>query len=118
MRPYYLAIEPDLRYFKRLCVGSQPRHKVMMDFTTQFINHYSEMNKPSFVFSFHGELSHDSINLIGVADNDLQAWLADLNTSGALNKTILILMSDHGNRFADIRNTLQGKQEERLPFFR
>lgn len=26
-------------------------------------------------------------------------------------------MSDHGHRFADIRNTIQGKQEERLPFF-
>jgi hypothetical protein len=26
-------------------------------------------------------------------------------------------MSDHGNRFAEVRNTLQGKQEERLPFF-
>lgn len=26
-------------------------------------------------------------------------------------------MSDHGHRFADIRNTMQGKQEERLPFF-
>jgi hypothetical protein len=26
-------------------------------------------------------------------------------------------MSDHGNRFAEVRNTLQGKIEERLPFF-
>ncbi|XP_063979115.1 uncharacterized protein LOC135163538 [Diachasmimorpha longicaudata] len=26
-------------------------------------------------------------------------------------------MSDHGHRFAEIRNTLAGKQEERLPFF-
>lgn len=26
-------------------------------------------------------------------------------------------MADHGHRFADIRNTIQGKLEERLPFF-
>lgn len=26
-------------------------------------------------------------------------------------------MADHGHRFAEIRNTVQGKQEERLPFF-
>lgn len=27
------------------------------------------------------------------------------------------MMSDHGNRFSEVRNTLQGKLEERLPFF-
>jgi len=27
------------------------------------------------------------------------------------------MMADHGNRFAEVRATLQGKQEERLPFF-
>lgn len=53
---------------------------------------------PRFVFSFHGELSHDSINLIGVADMDIKDWLSDLHTNGILNSTILILMSDHGNR--------------------
>jgi membrane-anchored protein YejM (alkaline phosphatase superfamily) len=118
MRPYYLALDPDLGYHKRLCFGSQPRHKLMMDYTTQFVNHYAEMNKPSFIFSFHGELSHDSINLIGLADNDLRSWLEELSSIGVLNRTIFVLMSDHGNRFAEIRNTLQGKQEERLPFFR
>lgn len=69
------------------------------------------------MFSFHAELSHDSINLIGVADDDVYHWLKSLKASGVLNNTILIFMSDHGNRFAEIRNTLQGKIEERLPFF-
>lgn len=97
--------------------------------------------KPLFAFSFHGELSHDSINLIGNADDDLTEWLQNLQRNGLLDNTILILMSDHGNRyashfrnkicrfaknisiptlilrFAEVRNTLQGKLEERLPFF-
>lgn len=124
--------------------------------------------RPQFAFSFHGELSHDSINLVGVADDDLKEWLGSLKTSGLLNRTILILMADHGNRwvskvflpnlksqfensiwkidilsqfffawvkffawlkclnffftfsvysFAEVRNSLQGKLEERLPFF-
>lgn len=97
----------------------------------QFFSVYRE--KPKFIFGFHGELSHDSYNLVGVADNDLLQFLKDLNESGALHDTLLILMADHGhryfcnsvlndfsnkkNRFADIRNTVQGKQEERLPFF-
>lgn len=54
--------------------------------------------RPQFVFSFHGELSHDSINLIGVADDDIQEWLERLQNGGLLNRTILVLMADHGNR--------------------
>lgn len=62
----------------------------------QFMEAYQ--HKPHFVFSFHGELSHDSINLVGIADHDITVWMQDLKTSGALNNTILIMMSDHGNR--------------------
>lgn len=54
--------------------------------------------KPQFAFSFHGELSHDSINLVGVADDDFKEWLESLKTNGLLNRTILVLMADHGNR--------------------
>ncbi|XP_058825046.1 uncharacterized protein LOC131685374 [Topomyia yanbarensis] len=115
MRTYYLSIENQLSYYKRLCVGAQPRHKVMLDYTKEFMLSYP--TNPRFVFSFHGELSHDSINLIGVADTDITNWLVELKQSGVLNNTVMIMMSDHGNRFAGVRNTLQGKQEERLPFF-
>lgn len=89
----------------------------MFDYSSGLIEHYNESNINVFQFSFHAELSHDSINLIGVVDDDLQAWLKHLKTSHILDNTIFILMSDHGNRFAEIRNTLQGKLEERLPFF-
>jgi len=114
LRTYYLAIENDLQHYKRLCVGGEKRHQIMLDFTKEFIVKYNSTN-PRFVFSFHAELSHDSINLIGVADDDIVTWLKSFRAS--LSNTILIMMSDHGNRFAEIRNTLQGKLEERLPFF-
>lgn len=35
MRTYYLAIESELGSYRKLCVGHEPRHKVMMDYTTQ-----------------------------------------------------------------------------------
>lgn len=116
MRTFYLAVENDLHNYKRLCIGSKKRHQIMLDYTKDFMLKYNASN-PRFVFSFHAELSHDSINLIGVADDDIKTWLEDLKASKLLENTILILMSDHGNRFAEIRNTLQGKLEERLPFF-
>ncbi|CAO1414781.1 unnamed protein product [Diamesa serratosioi] len=116
MRTYYLAVESDLHTYKRLCIGSEKSHNVMLDYTKNFMLKYNS-TAPRFVFSFHAQLSHDSINLIGVADDDIVNWLMSMKGSGILNNTILIMMSDHGNRFADIRDSLQGKLEERLPFF-
>ncbi|XP_076238504.1 uncharacterized protein LOC143181785 [Calliopsis andreniformis] len=115
MRTYYLAATPYFRYYNKFCVGSIPRHMVMLNYIKEIFNVYKY--QPKFLFGFHGELSHDSYNDIGVVDDDLYNWVKDLHEFGHLNNTILILMSDHGHRFAEIRNTLQGKQEERLPFF-
>lgn len=115
MRTYYLAASPYFKTYNKYCIAGIPRHMVMMNYIKTIFNTYKK--QPKFVFGFHGELSHDSYNDIGVVDNDVYSWVKDLYDFGHLNNTILILMSDHGHRFADIRNTLQGKQEERLPFF-
>ncbi|KAL7287426.1 hypothetical protein TKK_0018535 [Trichogramma kaykai] len=115
MRTYYLAASRYFSYFKNFCVGGVPRHSVMLNHIRAVFDRYK--HQPKFVFGFHGELSHDSYNDIGAADDDLLGWLKGLKEAGHLNDTLLILMSDHGHRFAEIRNTLQGKQEERLPFF-
>lgn len=53
---------------------------------------------PRFVFSFHGGLSHHYTDLINAADNDIVEWMSELKAKKILNNTILILMSDHGNR--------------------
>lgn len=114
MRPYFLAAEPMNDQYGRLCAGDRPRHTLFMNYTSQILSSSSRVRK--FIFSFHGELSHDSINLVEVADDDLLHFLEDLHAKH-LHNTILIMMSDHGNRFATVRDTLQGKLEERLPFF-
>lgn len=62
----------------------------------QFFSVYK--SKPKFLFGFHGELSHDDYNLIEAADNDLVTFLENLENSGALENTLLILMADHGHR--------------------
>lgn len=72
---------------------------------------------PKFVFGFHSEYSHGLVEELVLADEPVTAWLKDLNSNGVLDDTILIVMSDHGHRFSYTRETLQGKYEERLPFF-
>ncbi|KAJ8960982.1 hypothetical protein NQ318_020286 [Aromia moschata] len=115
MRPYYLASLGERHKWPKYCTGDIPRHKLMLNAIKDFFTVYKE--KPKFLFGFHGELSHDDYNLVGIADDDVMEFLVELNLSGALNNTILIVMADHGHRFAHVRNTIQGKQEERLPFF-
>ncbi|GLG93133.1 Uncharacterized protein GBIM_00623 [Gryllus bimaculatus] len=115
MRPFYIEASKVYSKQRNYCLGSIPRHKVMMNYVHDFFKVYRD--KPKFMFAFHGELSHDSYNRIGAADEDMQQWLQTLLEEGHLNSTLLIVMSDHGHRFTEIRNTQQGKQEERLPMF-
>ncbi|KAG8232427.1 hypothetical protein J437_LFUL012858 [Ladona fulva] len=115
MRTYFVAASPEYGGYKKFCMGSIPRHKIMINYARDFFDVYRD--KPKFLFSFHSELSHDSYNMIGAADKDLKAFLEGLQSSGHLNNTLLIMMSDHGHRFTEIRDTQQGKQEERLPMF-
>lgn len=52
-----------------------------------------------------------------IADDDIVNWFGRLDQANVFNNSIAILMSDHGARFSSVRATLQGKYEERLPFF-
>ncbi|XP_023239067.1 uncharacterized protein LOC111637735 [Centruroides sculpturatus] len=115
LRNFYVEIDKILRKQSPYCLGSIPRHQLMLRWLREFFDVYYDI--PKFIFGFHGELSHDDYNLVGYADEDIYDFIKSLNEDGILNNTLLILMSDHGHRFASIRETQQGKLEERLPFF-
>lgn len=70
--------------------------QIMLDYAKHVFRVYKD--RPKFVFGFHGEISHDSYNLVGAADDDFKEWLSWLKNEGHLNNTLLILMSDHGHR--------------------
>ena len=63
-----------------------------------------------------GSLCHQSLNSISIAAIDIHNFIKSLQDERYLNNTMLVVMSDHGARFGDVRLTLQGKLEERLPF--
>ncbi|XP_054724869.1 uncharacterized protein LOC129235195 isoform X2 [Uloborus diversus] len=115
MRSFYLELEKEFKNHPKYCLANTPRHVVMMNWVRYFYDSYPDVLK--FGFVFHSELSHDDYNLVGYEDTDIEKFLKNLYTSGILNNTLLIVMSDHGHRFANIRESQQGKQEERLPFF-
>ena len=68
-------------------------------------------------FFFIGEISHNNFNAVQLLDEDLNKFLKEFHTKGYLDDTLLILLGDHGWRYGDFRQTVQGKLEERLPLF-
>ncbi|KAK3100100.1 hypothetical protein FSP39_014778 [Pinctada imbricata] len=124
MRPFYLAtyrnmiLKFGLRVLAKnydLCLGNQRKSKIFMDYIRQLYQIYPK--NPKFTIGFLGDMSHDDHNAVETADEDLLDLMKELHDTGKLNDTILIVMSDHGARFNSLRAELQGKHEERLPFF-
>ncbi|KAK6055674.1 hypothetical protein COOONC_06823 [Cooperia oncophora] len=84
-------------------------------YAREFMNVYSDM--PRFLLMHQSLLSHDDINLVQVEDEHLAQVLTSMHKSGELDNSLVIVMADHGHRFAKLRETHQGQLEERLPFF-
>ncbi|KAK6024934.1 hypothetical protein OSTOST_09179, partial [Ostertagia ostertagi] len=98
-----------------LCLGSEPLHKAWFRYAREFMRVYRDM--PRFLLMHQGLLSHDDINLIEVEDEDVAEVLKTMHKNGELDNALVIVMADHGHRFAKLRETHQGQLEERLPFF-
>lgn len=69
-------------------------------------------------FFWSSSLTHDYVEYPRFGDEDLRNFFDELNESGELDNTIVILMSDHGIRWGPYRNTFQGSLEDRLPMLR
>lgn len=68
-----------------------------------------------FTFSWSTTLAHDNFNMIQLVDETYANFLARLEYKGYLNNSILFFMGDHGYRFGEIRQTLTGYYEDKLP---
>lgn len=116
MRPFWQAVSESVLHERSLnfCLGSKPKHQFTLDYVMDFFQKYNNVSK--FAFAFHGELSHNDNNPVQYLDKDFVHFLKKMQQRNFLNNTLLIVMSDHGARYSNVRNTVQGKLEERLPF--
>ncbi|XP_050032860.1 uncharacterized protein [Dermacentor andersoni] len=117
-RPYCLAMESSflMRSSSNLCYGNVPKHKLQIDYVRRFIE-ANNGSQPYFAFSFLVEISHEYMQQVAAADEDIVQFLTELRDRGHLDNTFLFFLSDHGHRFDSIRETFVGRLEERLPFF-
>ena len=114
MRTYYLQAKEHYQNNPPGCLGAVPRHVRFMDWGREFYDTYSSIKK--FSLLWFSELSHGECHNVRNADRDIVQFVKDMEESGYLDKTILIIASDHGPRFTEFRSSQQGKYEERLPF--
>lgn len=96
-----------------ICMGNKYFYKVLLD----YIEKLTVTLKSSKLFGFFWEvtMSHDYLNYPMAMDDNYEEFLRKLDYTGYLDDTILIILSDHGIRWGDIRFTKQGRLEERLP---
>ncbi|VDI10389.1 Hypothetical predicted protein [Mytilus galloprovincialis] len=125
MRKYQSTINEALLFLENqnikvgktstLCYSDKPKHVLQLDYYKRFLKSYR--NKLKFGLSWLNEISHDYVNFIKLADDDLLDFLTFLKEDGHLEKSVLFFVSDHGSRVDKIRNTPIGRIEERMPFF-
>ncbi|KAJ7370610.1 hypothetical protein OS493_031346 [Desmophyllum pertusum] len=110
-RPFWMAANKML---SRYCINSRASHDVSLKYLLSFFRSYKD--RPKFAFSSHADISHNAVNPVGYADDDLKATLQTMEKESFLNNTLLIIFGDYGPRFSAFRKTIQGKLEERFPF--
>ena len=111
MRTYFLQTEKRAWRHSRSdafsCTGSQARHDIFLNYARDLFRTYPQ-STGKFSFMFHVELSHGQVDLMQAMDDGIVDFLKEMNKSGYLDDTVLILMSDHGSRFSSNRETVQG----------
>lgn len=120
LRPIMLEAEKNLghEYFGNTicCIGPQLGMTLLFDYAFKIalsMTNHLYMN----VF-WTTSLTHDYIEYPKFGDNDLRDFFDKFNKSGELNKTVVILMSDHGIRWGPFRDTYQGSLEDKLPMLK
>uniref|UniRef100_A0AC35F4D2 Uncharacterized protein n=1 Tax=Panagrolaimus sp. PS1159 TaxID=55785 RepID=A0AC35F4D2_9BILA len=113
-RPYWLSCYWSLIFRRSTtgCYDAIPLHKIQLQYLQHFITNYK--NKRKFAWWWTQDLSHDHLNMIGVMDLDLKEFLR--RNEEAFENSYVIVFSDHGHRYASIRETVVGRLEARLPF--
>lgn len=98
----------------KLCLGPRMTVDVLLGYISKFV----QMLKNNLFFGFFWEtsLTHDFLNYPILGDEQYSSLITMMKNEGILNKTVFIILSDHGIRWGQIRTTHQGRMEERLPF--
>lgn len=117
-RTFAFLADKDIGHEKQLnanlCLGPRLSVEVLLSYVQKFVR--TMLHNPYFGFFWETSITHDFLNYPLLCDNKYETLIKAMQSEGLLDRTILVLLSDHGIRWGDIRGTHQGRMEERLPF--
>ncbi|XP_073965797.1 uncharacterized protein isoform X2 [Choristoneura fumiferana] len=93
---------------KRYCIGGTSEIRLIFNITNQFM----DLDGNRFGFTYVADVTAHDFSMVQTADVELEKLLLDFQRQR--EDTLLVIVSDHGPR-TRVRDTWQGKLEERLP---
>ena len=112
-RPLRIAMKEGRRPGHNICFRNKLHAELLLAYVYKFLDSYKR--DPYFVFMWTTSVAHHYFNGPLTADVHFHAFLKQLYEEGLLNNTVLVLFSDHGYRYGDLRITEIGRYEARLP---
>ncbi|ORX75170.1 DUF229-domain-containing protein [Anaeromyces robustus] len=101
---------------RRRCITGQYVHNYVLNYTREFIDIYDGKN-PWFFRSSYIEAHEGTGEVLSLMDDDLVKFFDSLSNE-TLNRTAILIMSDHGLHMGlSYLFSNQGKTEHKLPFF-
>ncbi|XP_076647392.1 uncharacterized protein LOC143355987 isoform X3 [Halictus rubicundus] len=117
-RPFCIASEKDIgnthKLNANLCVGTRKTFDNLLHYSRKTATQFAK--DPYFGLFWEASLTHDFFNYPQLGDDSYHDFISYLSNERLLNRTALIVMSDHGMRWGEFRETYQGRMEDSLPF--
>ena len=100
------------------CLQDEIIHFQEFQVIEDYLNTYKDV--PNLMYVHLGQYSHNDVNMAKLYDDELQSLIQALIEQGALARTYLMILGDHGFQSRGEQPSLmtdQGKTENDLPAF-
>ncbi|XP_002167790.3 uncharacterized protein LOC100199035 isoform X1 [Hydra vulgaris] len=110
---------PTSWYIRPFWLAKKPSHKCDVEYNNIMLKTFTETfeDLPKVSLIINSAIAHNDFNGLQVIDDDILEIINYFKSPVRINHTILVIFGDHGARIGPFRTTLQGKLEQRMPFF-
>lgn len=112
----FLSEAYKLMFFQRDCLNGIPETEMVFKWCYDFMKLFQN-DKHFGIFATSRFTHTNNMNRANLADSILKRYLRMMKYDGLMKNTFLFIMSDHGVRYGDFRETVIGCREVNLPAF-
>lgn len=96
------------------CYGNKDHFLLQIEFLKKYLTKYTKRLK--FAYFWNNQIGHEDFISLGRGDQPLYELLQWLKSNGHLDRSVLIIGSDHGFRLGGASTTYIGRIENNMPF--